>query len=86
MDLFVVAAILALLNVVQVIVNQIDRKKSDKRERILIKALIAKNVQELAYVEEDPDERHRREKLENELAERAAQLEKERSQQGIPVM
>lgn len=89
LDLFVVAIILALLNVAQLIVNQLDRKRADNRERLLLKAILSNNVQEFSYAEENPQERLRREELENELAEKAAELEKEREDRmkdvGIPI-
>jgi hypothetical protein len=83
---FAVIGVLALLNIALLVANLVHLKAANAKEALYIKAVLARDVNEFALAEENPDQRIEREKLENELAEKAAKIEVERNRYlGIPV-
>lgn len=91
MDIYLIALFLSLvgLNAFYGVLMIHIQKKSNERENRLLKALIARNLGEYALAEATPVEKIKLAEVENDLALRAVQIEKEQNKrdrdQVIPI-
>lgn len=70
----IVIGMLVFLNVFYALLTYLDKRKSDERENRLVKAIMARSVQEYSAVESSPADEINKLKVENELATKAVEI------------
>ena len=89
MDIYLIVLFVSLigLNAFYGILMIHIQRKSNERENRLLKAIIAKNLSEYSIAEANPAEKIKLAEVENDLAMKAVQIEKEQSKrdQVIPI-
>lgn len=85
MDIFtlIVFGIVVGLNIFYAWLTFQTAKRDTERENRLLKALIAKNLQEYSLAEASPDEQIKKMQVENDLATKAVEIEREQSKREI---